>query len=82
MNDHIKNGGKLFFFLLLSVYVFPMGILVNHFRDQWLALLQKKEKNFRECLLFSWYILAFFPHYLILAHLEPFWREKVSVFKL
>lgn len=81
-SKHAKNGFKMFFFILFGIYVFPFGVLVNHFRDRWLALLHKKEKNLGDSLLFTWYLFFYFPHYLILIWLEPFWRDHVSVFKL
>ena len=82
MWDQIKEILRLILFLILALYIVPVGLLLKKYEEKWQALWKKRDKNFTESLKFSLYLFLYIPNVLIFNLLESPWRDKISVFKL
>jgi ABC-type sulfate transport system permease component len=82
LQGQIKEIFRFIVFILLAIYIVPIGFLMKKHEEKWQALWKKRDKSFLESLKFSLYLFLYIPNALLFYLLESPWRDKISVFKL
>lgn len=82
MQGQIKEIFRFIVFILLAIYIVPVGFLIKKHDDKWQALWKKKDKGLVESLHFTAFLFIYIPNIIILNIIEEPWRDKISVYKL
>lgn len=82
MWNQTKEIFRFILFIVLAIYIVPVGFLIKKHDDKWQALWKKKDKSLGESLTFSLYLFLYIPNALLFNLLESPWRDKIAVHKL